>query len=269
MGTLWIPGAERLPCSKAGGTITSTAPPRAVWHTVEGTSGSPGAWTGSIKTLNAKSAEPHVLWDPLDDRLGQFMPLNLSGRALKNDGATQTNRVGRVCIQIEVIAFSARPFTAYWTPGPKFKALVAALKSWGIAVDVWPAGAPPKFIDSPPHNVPENDRDRKTWLTKGGYFSHSQIPANDHGDPGGISIVALAAAGKPAVPAKPPTTPPPEDEMTLDEYEDYNRRFWSDGGTGGVNRKEDEAWQAGMLAAANRQAAALEKLAGVLTKPNA
>jgi hypothetical protein len=135
------------------------------------------------------------------------MPLNLSGRALKNDGATQTNRVGRVCIQIEVIAYSDKPFTAYWKPGPNFKALVAALKSWGIPVDVWPAGPPPRFVASPPHNIPENDRDRKTWLTKGGYFSHSQIPANDHGDPGGIDIAKLAAAGKSTV--KPPVTPPP------------------------------------------------------------
>jgi hypothetical protein len=127
---------------------------------------------------------------------------------LKNDGSTQTNRVGRVCIQIEVIAYSDRPFTAYWKPGKNFKALVAALKSWGIPVDVWPAGPPPRFIASPPHNVPENDRDRKTWLTKGGYFSHSQIPANDHGDPGGIDVDKFAAAGKATVPAKPPVTPP-------------------------------------------------------------
>lgn len=271
MGTLWIPGAERLPCSKAGGAITSTAPPRAVWHTTEAQPGTAAVWSAMIRVLNNKSAEPQVLYDPVTDRLGQFMPLNVSGRALKNDGATQTNRVGRVCIQIEVIAYSSKPFTAYWKPGKNFKALVAALKSWGIAVDVWPAGAPPKFIDSPPHNVPENDRDRKTWLTKGGYFSHSQIPANDHGDPGGVSTVALAAAGRAATPAapKPPTpTPPVEDEMSAKDVEEgidnYLSRFYSDKGTGGIHRTQDVAWQAAMKDAAVRQAEALEKIANSL-----
>lgn len=277
MGTLWIPGAERLSCSKPGGTITSTAPPRAVWHAVEGTSGSASAWTSSIRVLNEKSAEPQVLWDPITDRLGQFMPLNLSGRALKNDGASQTNRVGRVCIQIEVIAFSAKPFTAYWKPGKNFKALVAALRSWGITVDVWPAGPPPKFIASPPHNVPENDRDRKTWLTKGGYFSHSQIPANDHGDPGGIDTAALATAGKPT--AKPPVIPPPVtppkdviDMATPVEVataveagiRTYLHDFYDPKGTGGVYHQQEVDHRVAVLAAMKDQTDAIKALAAAI-----
>jgi hypothetical protein len=68
MGTLWIPGAERLPCSKAGGTITSTAPPRAVWHTTEAQPGTDAVWKAMIRVLNGKSAEPQVLYDPVTDQ---------------------------------------------------------------------------------------------------------------------------------------------------------------------------------------------------------
>lgn len=268
MGTLWIPGAEKLPCSKPGGTITSTAPPRAVWHTVEGTSGSTSAWASSIRVLNEKSAEPQVLYDPITDRLGQFMPLNLSGRALKNDGGYQTNRIGRVCIQIEVIAFSAKPFTGYWKPGKNFKALVAALKSWGIPVDVWPAGPPPKFIANPPHNVPENDRDRQTWLTKGGSFSHSQIPANDHGDPGGVDIHAMAEAGKPTTPPKPDVPPPTEDDMSAADVElgirNYLHDFYSPTGTGGVYHQQEVDHRAAMLEAMQAQTDAIHALAAAI-----
>lgn len=193
-GTIWITGAERLPVSAAGGTITSTAPPRAVWHTVEAPAGTREMWTRIQKVLTDKSAEPQVLYDPLTDWLGQFIPLNLSGRALKNDGTTKTNRTGRVCIQIEVMGYAAKPFTTGWKPGPNFRALMAALRSWGIP-EVWPSGPPPKFIADPPHNVPEDERSRTIWLSKAGHYSHSQIPGNTHGDPGGIDTAALFTKG--------------------------------------------------------------------------
>lgn len=272
MGTLWIPGAERLLVSSAGGTITSTAPPRAVWHATEAQPGTANVWTAMCRVLNNKAAEPQVLYDPLDDRLGQFMPLNLSGRALKNDGATRTNRVGKVCIQIEVIAYSATPFTTYWKPGPNWRALMEALRSWGIP-DVQPAGAFPKFIASPPHNVPESPRSRTIWTTKGGHFSHAQIPGNDHGDPGAVSFPAMLAAGKPATPpvkppVKPPVTPPktPEDEMTVDEFAKYLNGFYdaSKGGTGGVYHQQEVDHRAAVLAAMKDQTDALNKLAAAI-----
>ena len=194
-GIIQIEGAERLPVSMPGGDMTmANLPPRVVWHTTEATPGTATVWSNMIRVLNSKHAEPQVLYDPVTDRLGQFMPLNRSGRALRNDtDGYRNNRVGEVCIQIEVIAYASKPFTGYWKPGPNFKNLMAAVRSWGI-LDQWPAGGPPVFVANPPHNVPENDRDRPTWRTKGGHFSHSQVPGNDHGDPGGISVPKLFGA---------------------------------------------------------------------------
>lgn len=206
MGTLWVPGARRVAPSSPGGTITSTAPPRVVWHTTEAPSGKAGMMATMIRVLKDKGAEPQLLWDPVTDELVQFMPLNSSGRALKNDGATRSNRVGKVCIQIEVIAYAKTPFTGYWKPGPNYRAMMAAIRSHGIP-DIFPMGNPPKYPG-------DSRRDRDIWLKRGGHYCHANVPGNDHGDPGAISPPALFEAA----PTKSIPRPPAGDiDMPLTE----------------------------------------------------
>ncbi|MFJ9213006.1 LysM peptidoglycan-binding domain-containing protein [Streptomyces sp. NPDC102264] len=145
------------------------------------------------KYLTNVSSEPHILYDPSTDRLGQYGPLNQSARALKNDGSLRTNRTGRVCIQIEVLGRAAQPFTKTWKPGPNFRALMRAIRSWGVP-DVWPAGRlAASYSDSA-------SRSRVTWQTKGGHYGHSNAPGNDHWDPGNIDQSAIFAAA-PVTPA--------------------------------------------------------------------
>ena len=206
MGTIWIPGAERLGDGSIGGAMDSPSRPgRVVWHTTESGAGD-AAFASVGKYLRQISAEPHVLYDPTTDRIGQFGPLNESARALKNDGATRTNRTGRVCIQIEVLARAGTPFTGYWKPGPNFRALMAAIRSWGVP-DVFPlplAGSYGAGV-----------RTESVWLNAGGHYGHSNVPGNDHWDPGKISADALWDAAprvKPApkpAPAKPAYAPFP------------------------------------------------------------
>ncbi|MFI2412649.1 peptidoglycan-binding protein [Streptomyces sp. NPDC018947] len=185
----WISGAERLGDGTIGGPMdTPDAPARAVWHTTESGAGdaafeSVGAYLMSIH------AEPHLLYDPTTDRLGQFGPLDRSARALRNDGSTRTNRTGRVCVQVEVLARANRPFTDYWKPGPRFAALLAAIRSWGVP-DRWPAG---DLAASPGMPAP---RSRSVWLSSGGHYGHANVPGNDHWDPGAVSRTALLAAGE-------------------------------------------------------------------------
>ncbi|MFC8583222.1 peptidoglycan-binding protein [Streptomyces sp. NPDC057217] len=202
MGEIWIKEAERLGDGDIGGAMDSpSAPGRAVWHTTESGAGD-ASFDAVARYLISHASEPHILYDPTTDRLGQYGPLNESARALRNDGATRTNRTGRVCIQIEVLAKASKPFTAYWKPGPNFKALMRAIRSWGIP-DTWPAGA---LAQSYADNSP---RPRTTWATKGGHYGHSNVPGNDHWDPGAIDRTALfKAAPKPAA-TTPPTTPKP------------------------------------------------------------
>lgn len=204
MGEIWIKEAERLGDGSIGGAMDSpTAPPRVVWHTTESGHGDV-SFTNVGKYLSDEQYEPHILYDPTTDRLGQYGPLNQSARALKNDGITRTNRTGRVCIQIEVLAKAATPFTGYWKPGPNFKALMRAIRSWGVP-DTFPDGAlASQYGDA------KASRNRTTWATKGGHYGHCNVPGNDHWDPGNINKAALFAAAPvtstPTTPTK-PTTP--------------------------------------------------------------
>ena len=166
-------------------------PPRVVWHTTEAPPGVPAMFGRMRDVLTKKSAEPHILIDPVTDRCGQFLPFGVSGRALRNAGDVRNNRVGPACIQIEVIAYAETPFTDYWQPGPNWLALMAAIRSWDIP-DVFPAGPPPRWVPGR-GNTPQDPRSLTVWLSRGGHYGHSQVTGNDHGDPGGIDTEALLA----------------------------------------------------------------------------
>jgi hypothetical protein len=184
-------------------------PPRVVWHTTESGAGNT-AFDSVGKYLRTIGAEPHFLYDPTTDRLGQYGPLNESALALKNDGATRTNRTGLVCVQIEVLARAGTPFTGYWKPGPNFRALMAAIRSWGVP-DVFPMGAlATKYGD------PAAKRSRDIWTNKAGHYGHCNVPGNDHWDPGAISKAALFAAApvKVATPAKPAPVAKPKVDLS-------------------------------------------------------
>ncbi|MGW6855806.1 peptidoglycan-binding protein LysM [Streptomyces xanthophaeus] len=208
MGEIWIAEAERLGDGSIGGAMdTPSAPARAVWHTTES-----GAGDAAFKSVGAylisAASEPHILYDPTTDRLAQYGPLNQSARALRNHGSLRTNRTGRACIQIEVLARAAKPFTEYWRPGPNFKALMRAIRSWGVP-DVWPAGELAKSYSD------NSNRSAATWSSKGGHYGHSNIPGNDHWDPGNINRAALLAAGAPVVTPTPPTPQPSKPSVSL------------------------------------------------------
>ncbi|WP_405927910.1 peptidoglycan-binding protein [Streptomyces griseus] len=183
MGEIWIKEAEKLGDGSIGGVMDSPgAPGRVVWHTTE--SGHGNTFFKNIGDyLIRQGVEPHILYDPNTDRLGQYGPLNRSARALRNDGGTRTNRTGKVCIQVEVLARAGTPFTGYWKPGPNFKALMRAIRSWGVP-DTWPGGS----------CAPGASRNRTTWATKGGHYGHCHVPGNDHWDPGNIDRAAILKA---------------------------------------------------------------------------
>ncbi|WP_234029234.1 peptidoglycan-binding protein [Streptomyces sp. PsTaAH-124] len=164
---------------------TPNHPARVVWHTTESGAGD-NAFKNVGQYLISEAYEPHILYDPTTDRLGQFGPLNQSARALQNDGSARTNRTGKACIQVEVLGKAEKPFTSYWKPGKNFKALMDAIRSWGVP-DVFPMGAPPALAK-------DCKRDRNVWLTKGGHYGHCNVPGNSHWDPGHISTSALFSA---------------------------------------------------------------------------
>jgi LysM repeat protein/septal ring-binding cell division protein DamX len=195
-GPAYIDGAVRFGSQAIGGAMdTPGNPPRVTWHTTESPAGQ--AYFYSIASyLMRVGAEPQVIYDPATDLLGQFGPLTKSGRALRNDGSRRTNREGRVNIQVEVLGRAGQPWTKGFTPAskPNYRKLLAAARAHGIP-DTWPAGKPAATAAA------ATRRDRTVWQTKGGHFGHSQVPGNDHWDPGGIDVSI--------VPGKPDTAPTP------------------------------------------------------------
>ncbi|MFE1767310.1 peptidoglycan-binding protein [Streptomyces angustmyceticus] len=185
-GPAYISGATRLGDQSIGGAMDHPeSGPRFTWHTTESPAG--GSYLTSIGAyLIRVGAEPQVIYDPATDKIGQFGPLNQSGRALKNDGARRTNREGKVNIQVEVLGRAASPWTNGFDPAtkPNFQRLLAAGRAWGIP-DTWPAGKPPAYPGG------SSPRSRSVWQEKAGHYGHSQVPSNDHGDPGAIDTTKV------------------------------------------------------------------------------
>ncbi|TQE33203.1 peptidoglycan-binding protein [Streptomyces ipomoeae] len=178
-------------------------PPRAVHHSTESPAG--GRYLESVGSyLIRVASEPHLIYCPVTDRVGQFGPLDRSARALKNDGTRRTNREGAVCVQIEVLGYAKNPWTNGWDPAkkPGWQKIMAALRSWKIP-DAFPAGPPAKYPG------PGKSRSRSVWQSKGGHYSHGDVPGNNHQDPGAISTTKLLyKASTPTEPSKPTPAKP-------------------------------------------------------------
>jgi hypothetical protein len=191
VGEVWIEEAEDLKAAGTSGEMEG-GHPRVTWHVTVSPSGRSRGGTQYFdvmhRVLTSKKSEPHVLYDPVTDRLGQYFPLNRSARALANDGARRTNGAGTVNIQIEVVGDTSPVFTKYWTPGPNFRALMRAIRSWDIP-DEWPSG---RLATS------YGDHVNRSWssYSEPGHFAHCNVPGNDHWDTGPINQAAIFAASE-------------------------------------------------------------------------
>lgn len=187
MAEQYFPGAE-LHLMGNGGTMDGSGQYRVVWHYTgdkDASADEPqdlvafdnviGWFTGS-----GKGSAPQILWDPFTGRVAQFIPAGQSARALVNQsGGVETNRDGNVCIQVETLFF---PYcrtggkvyaTIADTPRKGLAELMTWLRSWGVP-DVWPMGQPDGG----------SQRNPSIWTSTSGHYGHSQVPENNHTDPG-------------------------------------------------------------------------------------
>jgi hypothetical protein len=205
-----MPGAEKRP-EGYGGSMAG-GPPRAVWHITWDELGPGGkqpsfdAIAGYLKSVNYC---PHLMWDPWSGKVVQFYPANQSGRALGNmSGGVETNRMGRVCIQVEVffspgaVRAGKKYLTVADTPCKGLKEIVAWMRSWGVP-DEWPLGWP-KWSG--------NLRSARTWRTEAGHYGHSHVPENDHTDPGPMPRTMFSKTPAPKPPAPPAPQPLTQEE---------------------------------------------------------
>lgn len=196
MPELWMPGATRLDVGDHA--PTDGGPAKAIPHVTwdeDTTAAKPlplvsyerlVSWFG--RNPDGIPAAPHILWDPFTGRFTQFHPANSRSKSLADQpGGTRTNRAGSVVIQIEALFF---PYCVWNgktyarlvdTPCKGWEQLHAWIKSWGVP-DRWPMGP----------LTTRGNRDEETWRTKAGWYGHSQVPENDHTDPGSWPAFALS-----------------------------------------------------------------------------
>lgn len=209
MGERWIPEAERLTPAGTYGTMSGKGGPRATLHC---TVSAPTQFGDMHRVLTSKKAEPHLLYSFADDRLGQYFPLDASARALMGSAAVPSgvshNRVGTINIQIEVVGstddWTARPD---WRPGPKFRAMMRAIASWGVR---------PEFIYRPATTSTDRANVVRSFATMTGdaggwkWWGHCHYPDGEsHWDPGRVNLAHFFAAAT--------TTSPLEDDMNLND----------------------------------------------------
>ena len=177
-GALWLPGAVR---SQQPGAVklNTSLPPRVTWHITSDVD--PGktqpAFAGVSAYLKNAGYCPTIMWDPFTGQVEQYYPANVGARALK-----AWNEDGARHIQIEVL-FSRGAYRngkQYWelkdTPLKGFAQIVQWLDSHGIP-RTWPMGPTPPIGQSGTRSV-------SVWNSKAGHYGHSQVPGNDHTDPG-------------------------------------------------------------------------------------
>ena len=134
-------------------------------------------YAGARAAYAANRSDPHFTVSGTE--VHQHIDTSAAARALRNaPGGVETNRAS--AIQIEVVAFAGQPkdVTTLQT--------VAQLCRWiegehGIPQD-WPNGHPRWSTNG--QNPGGHNRNAATWAAAGGHFGHSQVPENNHWDPG-------------------------------------------------------------------------------------
>ncbi|MFE2378327.1 peptidoglycan-binding protein [Streptomyces sp. NPDC059398] len=189
MSELWMPGAQRL--DTGDHAPTAGGPAKAVAHITwdkNATAAEPADLVPYERladhfgrTATGKAAAPHLLWSPFTGRFTQFTPATSRAKSLVDrEGGTRTNRAGSVVIQIEALFFpycrvDGKVYAKLTdTPCKGWADLNGWVKSWGVP-DTWPMGRPADFT---------SHRRESTWEHAAGWYGHSQVPENDHQDPG-------------------------------------------------------------------------------------
>lgn len=186
MPDLWLPGAEKHPLDDA--PMAGDGGSRTIWHITWDRNATAEAPADLVPFDNlagyfaggGRGVAPHILWDPFAGRFAQFFSATSRSKSVMNAaGGVETNRKGNVCIQVETLFF---PYcrvggkvypTLRDTPCAGLDRLMAWLRSWGVP-DLWPMGEPTWTAR----------RDATVWNTRSGHYGHSQVPENDHTDPG-------------------------------------------------------------------------------------
>jgi len=188
MADLWMPGATRADVGDHA-ACDAQYPAKAIAHITWDKDATAAAPLDLVPYSDLKAyfsgdgqgMAPHILWDPFEGCFTQFYPADSRSKSVVDvAGGTRTNRAGKVVIQIEALFF---PYCRYNgrvyakltdTPCKGWQQLQDWVHSWGVP-NTWPMGRPVDFT---------SHRSESVWEEQGGWYGHSQVPENDHQDPG-------------------------------------------------------------------------------------
>lgn len=174
----WHPDAVRRIYVANGGSFIGDGPPVLVLHTTE-TTGIPsyGGW----KSITA--SVPHFTVH--GDELYQHLPINVAARALRNvKGGVETNRRGRVTVQVEMVGYARDPKT--------YSAPVRSLVDWLVREVGLDPSTHVTFDGGAAYGVAGSVRmSPAEWLRASGIVGHQHAPESTHWDPGKLDVTTL------------------------------------------------------------------------------
>ena len=177
-----------LDCKRSGASSDLSVPAKGVLHTTE------GGRAGSISVFRNVTGTPTFGAGRAEDgklHCDQFMPIGEMALTLKNaSGGTETNREVRV--QIEAYAFSRKTDNPRWFLDVSKKEMDEANKNL-IADLVYEAS---KAASIPLRHVSTPTRSTAIWDAEAGWYGHSEVPENEHWDPGNFDWADCFARGR-------------------------------------------------------------------------
>ncbi len=199
MPDLWMPGAVRDP--QPGGVRLERSMPARVTKHITADRLSEQMVQPLFRNVSDYLKEvqycPHIMLDPFTGYTVQYYPADVGGRAL-----SRWNEDGYVHLQIEiyfspgVIRNGEQYFTVDQTPCRGLVEFDAWAESWGVPL-VWPMGAPSW----------DSNRSVDVWNTWAGHYGHSQVPGENHIDPGPMPSFRRLTARTPPATAPAAATP--------------------------------------------------------------
>jgi hypothetical protein len=180
MPDIYIPGVRQDWAGRYGWSLDG-GPRKFVLHSTE-TDSAPGCVHQLAAYLDGW-ANPHLVWDPWTGDMA------MTGRADWGEGALVAgNRDGEVVLQVEAVGRAGvegrRPF--FDSPMLGWAEILAWADSWGVP-RLFPAGLPLPY----PQSYGDNGNRSSVAWGMSGYFGHSQVPGNDHGDPGLVDLTRI------------------------------------------------------------------------------
>jgi len=188
---MWLAKAERITGNSAG-TMNGDGSRKLLLHATEG-----GSIAGAVGAYTTNNSWPHLTVDCPERRIVQHLPLDVPARSLRNAaGGQETNRDGKILVQIEMVGFAGTPATIgskadlEWF-GREVVAPIARLTGVPLTSTVRWVAYPASFGKQAAQRLHGSD-----WDNYSGVCGHQHADENDHGDPGAIDIATILSAAR-------------------------------------------------------------------------